>query len=158
MRNAQVPNARILSLAIARMMAALANSFLVVVLPLYIGSRAVRLPAVTGSTVGVFGVGIEVSVELLIAVVLSLFGFLNSLSQPLTGSVSDRVGRRKPFLLLGLGLVATGSAGYLVFTDYLLVLAMRGLQGIGAAFSIPVTVALVNELSAPGNTPGWPLR
>ncbi|MBB6646045.1 MFS transporter [Halobellus ruber] len=147
MRDSSVPDARILSLAIARMVSALANSFLVVVLPLYIGSGAVRLPAVTGSTATVFGVGIDVSVELLIAIVLSVFGFLNSLSQPLTGSVSDRTGRRKVFLLFGLGLVATGSAGYLLFTDYLLVLAMRGLQGVGAAFSIPIAVALVNELS-----------
>jgi len=148
MRDTPVLDARILSLAIARMVSALANSFLVVVLPLYIGSGAVRLPAATGSTVVVFGVGIDVSVELLIAIVLSLFGFLNSLSQPFTGSFSDRTGRRKPFLLFGLGLVATGSAGYLFFTDYLLVLAMRGLQGIGAAFSIPIAVALVNELSS----------
>jgi len=147
MRDTPILDARILSLAIARMVSALANSFLVVVLPLYIGSGAVRLPAAAGSTAVVFGIGIDVSVELLIAIVLSLFGFLNSLSQPLTGSFSDRIGRRKPFLLFGLGLVATGSAGYLLFTDYVLVLAMRGLQGIGAAFSIPIAVALVNELS-----------
>ncbi len=147
-------DARILSLAIARMVSALANSFLVVVLPLYIGSQAVTMPSVTGSTVGVFGVGIDVTVELLIAIVLSLFGFLNSFSQPFTGSLSDRTGRRKVFLLIGLALVATGSAGYLVFTDYYLVLAMRGLQGIGAAFSIPITVALVNELSVDGERGG----
>ena len=154
MRDSTLPDARIFSLAIARMVSALANSFLVVVLPLYIGSQAVRLPALTGSTVTVAGISIVVSVELLIAIVLSLFGFLNSLSQPLTGSLSDRLGRRKPFLLFGLGLVATGSAGYLIFTDYLLVLAMRGLQGIGAAFSIPITVALVNELSGPDERGG----
>ncbi|WP_284014891.1 MFS transporter [Halobaculum litoreum] len=147
-------DAKILSLAIARMVSALANSFLVVVLPLYIGSQAVRMPAVTGSTIAVGGFGIDVTVELLIAIVLSLFGFLNSLSQPITGSVSDRTGRRKVFLLVGLALVATGSAGYLVFTDYYLVLAMRGLQGIGAAFSIPITVALVNELSEQGERGG----
>ena len=154
MRDSTLPDARILSLAIARMVSALANSFLVVVLPLYIGSQAVRLPALTGSTVTVAGISIVISLELLIAIVLSLFGFLNSLSQPLTGSLSDRLGRRKPFLLFGLGLVATGSAGYLIFTDYLLVLAMRGLQGIGAAFSIPITVALVNELSDPDERGG----
>ncbi|WP_311172076.1 MFS transporter [Halobellus ordinarius] len=149
MRESPLLDPRIFSLAIARMVSALANSFLVVVLPLYIGSQAVRLPALTGSAVSVLGVRIAVSVELLIAIVLSLFGFLNSLSQPLTGSLSDRTGRRKPFLLFGLALVASGSAGYLIFTDYLLVLAMRGLQGIGAAFSIPISVALVNELSDP---------
>ncbi|RDZ49309.1 MFS transporter, partial [Haloferax sp. Atlit-4N] len=51
------------------------------------------------------------------------------------------------FLLTGLALVAVGSAGYLVFTAYGSILVMRALQGLGAAFTIPVTVALVNELS-----------
>ena len=49
-------DSRILALAIARMVDALANSFLVVVLPLYIG-QAVALPAFVGteiSTAGLF--------------------------------------------------------------------------------------------------------
>ncbi|SHG94096.1 MFS transporter [Halobaculum gomorrense] len=138
---------RILSLALARMVDAIANSFLVVVLPLYIGSQAVALPAFVGSTVSVVGVPVSVSTELLIGIVLSLFGFLNSLGQPFTGALSDRTGRRRAFLLFGLALVAVGSAGYVFLTDYVAVLAMRALQGVGAAFTVPVTVALVNELS-----------
>ncbi len=141
-------DARILALALARMVDAVANSFLVVVLPLYIGSQVVSLPGFVGTTVSVAGVKFVVSPELLIGVVLSLFGFLNSLGQPLTGAWSDRTGQRKAFLLFGLGLVAIGSAGYIYFTDYISVLLMRALQGVGAAFTIPVTVALVNELSA----------
>ncbi len=141
-------DARILALALARMVDAVANSFLVVVLPLYIGSQVVSLPGFVGTTVSVASVDFLVSPELLIGVVLSLFGFLNSLGQPLTGAWSDRTGRRKDFLLFGLGLVAVGSAGYIYFTDYVSVLLMRALQGVGAAFTIPVTVALVNELSA----------
>lgn len=138
---------RILALALARMVDALANSFLVVVLPLYIGSQLVSMPSFVGTTLSFGPVGIPLSTELLIGVVLSLFGFLNSFSQPFTGSLSDRTGRRRVFLLTGLALVAVGSAGYLVFTDYGSILVMRALQGLGAAFTIPVTVALVNELS-----------
>lgn len=141
-------DARILALALARMVDAVANSFLVVVLPLYIGSQVVSLPGFVGTTVSVASIDFLVSPELLIGVVLSLFGFLNSLGRPLTGAWSDRTGRRKDFLLFGLGLVAVGSAGYIYFTDYVSVLLMRALQGVGAAFTIPVTVALVNELSA----------
>jgi MFS family permease len=147
-------DSRILTLALARMVGALANSFLVVVLPLYIGSEVVALPGFVGTTAALGSVTFTVTPELLIGVVLSLFGFLNSFGQPFTGALSDRTGRRTVFLLLGIGLVAVGSAGYVFFTDYLAVLAMRGLQGVGAAFSIPVTVALVNELSAPDQRGG----
>ncbi|ELZ60190.1 MULTISPECIES: MFS transporter [unclassified Haloferax] len=138
---------RILALALARMVDALANSFLVVVLPLYIGSQLVSMPSFVGTTLSLGVVEVPLSTELLIGVVLSLFGFLNSFSQPFTGSLSDRTGRRRVFLLTGLALVAVGSAGYLVFADYGSILVMRALQGLGAAFTIPVTVALVNELS-----------
>ncbi|PSP82413.1 MFS transporter [Halobacteriales archaeon QS_1_68_17] len=147
-------DSRILTLALARMVDALANSFLVVVLPLYIGSQAVALPAFVGTTVALGSVAFTLTPELLIGIVLSLFGFLNSFGQPFTGALSDRSGKRKAFLLFGLALVAVGSAGYIVFTDYLAVLLMRALQGVGAAFTIPVTVALVNELSGPDDRGG----
>jgi MFS family permease len=140
---------RILALALARMVSALANSFLVVVLPLYIG-QVVALPGFVGTTVGAGGIEFTLEPELLIGIVLSLFGFLNSFGQPFTGQWSDRTGERKRFLLLGLGIVAVGSAGYILFRSYAAVLAMRALQGVGAAFTIPMTVALVNEYSASG--------
>jgi MFS family permease len=139
---------QILALAIARMVAALANSFLIVVLPLYLGSVYVELPDIVGMTVQVGPIAFEVTTALLIGVVLSVFGFLNSFTQPVTGTVSDRTGRRKIFLLVGLALVAIGSTGYLLLREYWAIVIMRALQGLGAAFSIPVAVALVNELSA----------
>ncbi len=141
-------DSRILALALARMVSALANSFLVVVLPLYIG-QVVELPGFVGTSVALGGVGFTLQPELLIGIVLSLFGFLNSFGQPFTGRWSDRTGKRKAFLLLGLTLVALGSAGYILFQSYLAVLVMRALQGVGAAFTIPMTVAMVNEYSAP---------
>ncbi|MFB6227520.1 MAG: MFS transporter [Halobacteriales archaeon] len=145
---------RILSLAIARMIGALANSFLVIVLPLYIGSELVTLPGFVGTAIDFSGIEFTFTTELLIGIVLSLFGFLNSFGQPFTGALSDRTGRRKAFLLTGLTLVAIGSAGYVFFTDYVAILLMRALQGVGAAFTIPVAVALVNELSDPGERGG----
>jgi MFS family permease len=147
-------DSRILALALARMVDALANSFLVVVLPLYIGSQAVALPAFVGTELSLAGVEFTLTPELLIGIVLSLFGFLNSFGQPFTGRLSDRTGKRKAFLLLGLALVAVGSAGYIFLTDYVSIVLMRALQGVGAAFTIPVTVALVNELSADDNRGG----
>ncbi|MFT4881777.1 MAG: MFS family permease, partial [Salinirussus sp.] len=144
---------RILTLALARMVDAVANSFLVVVLPLYI-ERVVDLPGFIGGTISLGSVEFSVTSALLIGVVLSLFGFLNSLGQPFTGRLSDRTGKRKVYILFGLALVAVGSAGYIFLRDYISIVLLRALQGIGAAFTVPMTVALVNEYSAEGQRGG----
>src|SRR6056297_925775 len=143
---------RVLVLALARMADAVANSFLIVVLPLYIASGAISLDALVGTRVPLLG--LAVTEELLIGVVLSLFGFLNSLSQPFTGRLSDRTGRRKVYIVFGLALLAVASAAYVVADSYLTVVLFRGLQGLGAAFTIPCTIALVNELATKGSRGG----
>jgi MFS family permease len=140
---------RVLVLAMARMADALGNSFLIVVLPAYIGAGGrVPVDALTGQ-LSVFGSDLLlVTPELLIGLVLSTFGFLNSFLQPLTGRTSDRAGKRKIFILAGLALLGTASGLYAFASDYWMVLALRAVQGIGAALAIPATVALVNELGA----------
>ncbi len=132
------------------MVSAVANSFLIVVLPLYIG-QVVALPGFVGRTISIGAIQFDITKGLLIGIVLSLFGFLNSLGQPFVGRLSDRTGRRKVFILFGLGLVGIGSVGFLFLTDYVSILLLRALQGVGAAFTIPMTVALVNEYSVPAH-------
>ncbi len=127
---------RVLTLGLARMADALGNSFLIIVLPLYIESGQIDLT------------GIPFTTELLIGLVMSLFGFLNSFGQPLTGRLSDRVGRRRVFVLFGLALFGVASAAYPFVESYDAVLLVRALQGLGAAFTIPATIALVNEFAA----------
>jgi MFS family permease len=134
---------RVLSLAFARMADSLANSFLIIVLPLYIASGAISLEGIVGGQV----LGVAVTEELLIGVALSLFGFLNSFGQPFTGRLSDRVGKRRRFIVGGLVLLALASAGYPFARSYWQVLVLRMLQGVGAALTVPATVALVNELA-----------
>jgi MFS family permease len=138
---------RILALGVARMADALGNSFLIVVLPLFIASGRVSLAGIAGVRLTAGPVSFLVTESLLIGVVLSLFGFLNSFSQPFTGRLSDRTGRRRVYILFGLGLLAVASAAYLVVTSYWLVLVLRALQGLAAGFTIPSTVALVNEVA-----------
>ena len=135
---------RVLTLAMARMADALGNSFLIIVLPLYIESGQVDLEGLVGSNV----LGLELTVPFLVGLVLSLFGFLNSFGQPFTGRLSDRTGRRRAFVLFGLGLFGVASASYPLVERYELVLLVRALQGLGAAFTIPATIALVNEFAA----------
>ena len=139
---------RVLVLALARMADAVGNSFLIVVLPAYIGAHGrVDVTGFTGP-LSVFGVDVlTVTPPLLVGVALSLFGFLNSFMQPFTGRWSDRAGKRKVFILAGLALLGAASGAYAFVDDYRLVLALRMLQGVGAALTIPCTVALVNELA-----------
>ncbi|EMA69922.1 MFS transporter [Halorubrum distributum] len=139
---------RVIVLALARMVGAAGNSFLIVVLPLYITSDVVDIQGLLGTEVGVGAAAVTLTEPLLIGVVLSLFGFLNSLSQPFTGRLSDRVGRRRPFVLAGILLLGTASGLYTIATSYPALVALRAIQGLGAALIIPATVALVNEYAA----------
>ena len=134
-------DSRVLTLAFARMADALGNSFLIIVLPLYIASGQVTLSGIAGAEI----LGFVLGEETLIGLVLSLFGLLNSLGQPFTGRLSDRTGRRRVFVLTGLVLFGIGSAAYPFLSSYWSVLAARAFQGLGAAFTIPATVALVND-------------
>lgn len=133
---------RVLVLALARMADAVGNSFLIVVLPLFIASGRVPLEPYLA-----LRIGIPFTEELLIGIVLSLFGFLNSFGQPFAGRLSDLTGRRKVFILGGLALLGVASGGYAFVSSYPAVIVLRLLQGLGAALTIPATVALVNELS-----------
>ncbi len=134
---------RVVVLALARMADAVANSFLIIVLPLYIASGELTLPGFEGVTIA----GLPITIELLIGLALSLFGFLNSFTQPFTGRLSDRTGRRKIYILFGLSILAVTSVAYARVESYEALLVVRALQGVGGAFVIPTTVALVNDLA-----------
>ncbi|MFU8869073.1 MFS transporter [Natronococcus sp.] len=133
---------RVLALAFARMADGVGNSFLIIVIPLYIADDVVGGPT--------FGLG----ESMIIGIILSLFGFLNSSFQPLTGRLSDRTRRRKAFILAGLGGLALTNLAYVFAETYVSLLVIRGLQGISVAFIIPASVALVNELATTGDRGG----
>lgn len=138
---------RVIVLALARMVGALGNSFLIVVLPLYIASGEVDLAGIVGRDVGAGSLAFALTEPVLIGLVLSLFGFVNSLMQPFAGRVSDRVARRKLFILVGIGVLGSASGAYAFVESYWVVLALRALQGLGIGIAVPATVALVNEYS-----------
>ena len=142
MKNALGVNPQVLALALARMAESVGNSFLIVVLPLFIASEFI-----TGQRFGLTEVFIT-------GLVLSIFGFVNSPLQPFTGWLSDRTARRKIFVLFGLVLIAAASFAYSFATTYWHLIALRVLQGIAGAFIIPTTVALVNDLATDENRGG----
>lgn len=136
---------RVVTLALAMAAESFGNMFLIIVIPLYIASGTVDVQPLFGVQVPV--VGISLTEALLIGVLLSLFGFLSSFGQPFVGRLSDRTGRRRAYILFGLSLLAVANAAFAFVTDYRLLIGLRVLQGIGAAFTIPCTAALVNELA-----------
>lgn len=120
-------------MAFARMAESVGNSFLIIVLPLFIASDAIG-----GGTFGLTEAAIT-------GFVLALFGLVNSPLQPITGHLSDRTGRRKGFLLGGLGLLSVASFAFAVVDTYWHLFALRVLQGVAGALIVPSSIALVND-------------
>lgn len=133
---------RVLALALARMADAVGNSFLIIVLPLYVASEAVggRIFGVPSSMVA--------------GVVLALFGIASSIAQPLAGRLSDRVGRRKVFVIGGLVVLGAINLAFAAATAYWHLFVLRVVQGLAAAFTITASLAIVNELSDSGSRGG----
>lgn len=128
-------DSRIVVLGIARMADSLGNSFLIVVLPLYIASEQVG-----GSFFGL-------TESFITGLVLGLFGLITSVCQPFAGRLSDRFGKRKLFVLIGLGLFTLANFLYSFTESYASIMLVRATQGLAAALTITASIALVSELS-----------
>lgn len=126
---------RIVILGIARMADSLGNSFLIVVLPLYIADKSL-----SGELFGF-------SETLITGIILGFFGLVTSFSQPFAGRLSDKFGKRKFFVLLGLAIFTIANFSYAFAHSYTLMMIIRGAQGLAAAFTITASLALVSELS-----------
>jgi MFS family permease len=118
-------------LSAARMADAFANSLLIVLLPLYI----IQTPR--------SGIFAHLPDATLIGLLISLAGLVFALMQPVAAWVSDRSGRRKPFILAGLGVVGLATLGYIPADSYRILVALRMLQGFGISFTIPTALALI---------------
>ncbi len=66
------------------------------------------------------------------------------LGQLLLGSISDAIGRRKP-MLIGLTLYVVASVGIVFVTSVQLLIALRFLQGLGAAAGMVLSMAIVRD-------------
>lgn len=84
------------------------------------------------------------------SLIITLFSVPAGLIIPLAGFLSDRIGRKNviaPSLIIyGLGGLVAGTAALLSKNPYLLVIAGRIVQGIGAAGTAPVAMALVGDI------------
>ena len=123
-------NRIVLAISVARMADALGNSIMFIVLPLYV----VELPA------PLLG-GLPDSV--LVGVLISLYGLIFSGLQPLTGALTDRMRRRKPFIIGGLLLTGLGTLAFLFARQFSDLVIIRLLQGLGVAVTVPAALALM---------------
>jgi len=126
-------NRVVIALSAARLGDAVGNSILFIVLPLFVA----KLPAPA------FPLPETVRVGLLIA----LFGLVNALLQPFAGTLIDRVGRRKPFIMIGLVILGVATLGFTFASRFSELLYLRLFQGIGVAITIPAALALMVSAS-----------
>jgi len=122
-------NRLVFALSAARLGDAIGNSILFVVLPIFVS----KLPSPW----------IPFPETVRVGLLIALFGLVNSMLQPFAGAFIDRVGRRKPFILGGLGLMTVATLGFVFVTRFTDLLLMRSLQGIGVALTIPAALALM---------------
>ena len=122
-------NRIVLALSAARMADSLGNSILFVVIPLYVihlPSRWLHLPE-----------------TVLVGVLLAVYGLVNSACQPIVGHLVDRLGRRKELIQLGLAIMAVATLALVWAQQYVHLLLIRMLQGIGVALTIPASLAVM---------------
>jgi MFS family permease len=123
----------VLALSFARMADALGNSLLIVILPLYIAEQP--------------SLWLDIPNEAQVGLVISLYGFLFAFAQPFAGALTDRAGRRKPFILAGLALMALATLGFMFAHRYVWIVVLRCLQGLGVAMIIPSVLALISAVT-----------
>lgn len=119
----------VLGLSIARLADGIGNSLLIILIPLYVE----ELP----------DPGFPRPV--LVGLLIGLFGLVNAFAQPLAGALSDRLGRRKVFVQLGLLIMAVGTLAFLLAADYVDLVATRAVQGLGFALTVTASVAIIAD-------------
>ncbi len=127
----------VVALSFARMCDALGNSLLIIVLPLFIAKQPspyFHLPT-----------------DFLVGLVISLYGFLFAFGQPFAGSLSDRTGKRKVFIISGLAMMAVATGGFMFVHRYVWIFALRGLQGLGVALVVPAVMAVITSVTETAN-------
>jgi MFS family permease len=128
-------NQTIAALSIARLADALGNSLLFVVIPLYVSSLpSPWLPWSEPARAGLL---------------ISFYGFVNAFLQPFTGALSDRVGKRKLFIQLGLILMGIGTLCFVLAGRFTDLLVLRAIQGLGVSLTVPASMALMASASNP---------
>jgi MFS family permease len=122
-------NRTVLALSLARMSDALGNSILFIVIPLYVA----QLPAPW----------FPFPESVRVGVLISVYGLVNAALQPFMGALSDRIGKRKPLILIGLIVMGTTTFLFIFAHRFADLMLLRVFQGLGVALTIPTSMALM---------------
>lgn len=122
-------NRVVLALSVARMADAVGNSMLFVALPLYV----TKLPATV----------ISVPESVRVGILISFYGFVYALAQPITAALTDRIGMRKTIIQAGQILMGMGTLAILTVHHFRDMLLIRFFQGFGLALIVPASLALM---------------
>jgi MFS family permease len=123
----------VLALSLARLGDAIGNSILFIVLPLYVAALPEHW--------------FPLPLPLRVGLVISLYGLVNTVLQPVMGALSDRIGRRKLLIQVGLVLMGTATLGFIAARHYSDLFLLRAIQGVGVAVTIPSAMALMASIT-----------
>ena len=129
-------NRIVLALSVARLADALGNSMMIIVLPLYVAVLPARI--------------LNLPPTLLIGVLISSYGLINIIAQPLMGALSDRFPKRKPMIIVGLLLMSAATLSFILADQFSHLLLSRMVQGVGVAMAVPATLALITAATVRG--------
>ncbi|TYP93859.1 putative arabinose efflux permease, MFS family [Fodinibius salinus] len=136
-------NKGVLALSVARMADAMGNSILFILIPLYVA----KLPSNF----------VDFPVPILVGILISLFGFIAAIFQPVMGALSDKLNMRKKLIQAGLGLIGISTLFFIFADNFIHLLILRTLQGLGVAITIPAVLSLmtlITERSTRGGSMG----
>lgn len=133
-------NRPVLALSLARMADAMGNSILIILIPLYVAQMPDNY--------------LGLPVPVLVGLLISLFGFIVTFLQPLMGALSDRIGRRKALIQVGLIIIGISTLSFIMADQFLDIVVLRVLQGLGVALTIPASLSLMSAITQKGTRGG----
>ena len=126
-------NKGVMALSVARMADAMGNSILFILIPLYVA----ELPKEY----------VDFPVPILVGTLISLFGFIAAIFQPLMGALSDKLNKRKILIQVGLAVIGISTVIFIFADNFMHLLILRTLQGLGVAITIPAVLSLMTAIT-----------
>jgi MFS family permease len=129
LQSVYMPSYPVIILYVGSFSEGLLDGFMAVVIPLYVVSQVVfSLPE-----------------PIIVGILLSLSGLVDSLLLPFAGMVSDRLRKRKVFIQFGRALIILTLFLFTGWSSFYILAILRIIMGIGNALLLPTSLALISE-------------